>query len=172
MTIPEMEGVLAIADSYPLRDRLLVHLMYSAGLRVGEVVALRWVDIDCDSDIVMVHGKGGTQRRVPIGSDISRIAMQYRMTMSTVSVTNRVFSLSRRHVQTLIKVMCRAAGLSNSWSAHSLRHSAATHLLAGGGTIRDAQAFLGHQQLSTTQIYTHLVPTQLRDSLKKAHPRY
>ncbi|NBV41658.1 hypothetical protein EBR96_02670 [bacterium] len=164
---------------FSLRDRCIVNVLYSAGLRVGECVSLRIRDIDFKKGILSVNGKRDRQRMVPVSSDTLMLLRSYLSESSSAGfsgdrplfISRSGTRLSRRMVQLVIKRACQAAGLSAEWSAHSFRHSAATHLLDDGAQIRDVQAFLGHQRIATTQLYTHVARGHLRAVFESAHPR-
>ncbi len=164
----------------PLRDQLLVQLAYTGGLRVSELAGLRVRNIDMHRGVIQLVGKGARERIVPIGLEVGRLISQYIRIQSFqfsessdfLFSSSRSGGLSTRAIQLVIKRVSVIARLPEWVSVHSLRHSAATHLLRDGATVRDVQAFLGHQCLSTTQIYTQLVSGQLRLAVQSAHPRY
>lgn len=162
-----------------LRDRALLELMYSSGLRVSEVVALRVSDIDLRERIVRCLGKGGKARVVPIGRlactflsvHISGLARNGRPAAETLVFAGRRGSLTRQHVWSLVRQYGRAAIHGERVTPHTLRHSFATHLLRGGANLRAIQQMLGHSQLSTTEVYTHLDMGHLKQVYRNAHPR-
>ena len=176
----QMTALMSVLPIVPLRDQLLVQLAYTAGLRVSELASVRLGDIDMHRGVIQLAGKGGRERIIPIGLEVGRLISQYirihSYQFSGVSdflfSSTRAVALSTRAIQLVIKRVSVMAGLPGWVSPHSLRHSAATYLLKDGATVRDVQAFLGHQRLSTTQIYTHLVSGQLRRAVQSAHPRY
>ncbi len=166
-----------------LRDRAMLETMYSAGLRVSELVALRDGDIDADEQIVRVRGKGRKERISPLGSfaiaAIDRYAKKRVREPKTEALgreapvfVNRFGRiLTTRSVGRMLEKYIAATGLDKRTSPHTLRHSFATHLLDRGADIRSVQELLGHKSLATTQIYTHVSAANLRKVYEKAHPR-
>lgn len=165
-----------------LRDRAILEVMYSCGLRVSEVVGLDWSDIDLELEIVRVRGKGGKERLVPIGRAALAALAAYRSRRdalcprrmcdpSAVCLNRRGQRLTTRSVARLLDGYVVASGLATKASPHALRHSFATHLLNAGADIRAIQELLGHASLSTTQRYTHVNLDQLMRVYDKAHPR-
>jgi len=164
------------------RDRALLELLYSAGLRVSEVISLRQTNLDLDANAVRVVGKGSRERVVPLGSHARRRLDEYlglaRPTLATgkrlrpeIFLSHRGAPLSRQAVWKLLKQHVRRACLDSRVSPHSLRHAFATHLLDGGADLRAVQAMLGHADVATTQIYTHVAPRRLREVHRRFHPR-
>ncbi len=164
-----------------LRDRALLEVMYACGLRASEAIDLRLADIHLDEQILRARGKGSKERLVPIGRQALAALRAYcargRPALVGVQVERRLFvnrsgrGLSRQGLYKIIKGHARSAGLENKMSPHTLRHSFATHLLAGGCDLRSLQEMLGHADLSTTQVYTHLSAERLKDVYFSAHPR-
>lgn len=162
-----------------LRDRALLELMYSSGLRVSEVVSLRVRDLDLGERIVRCTGKGGRSRVVPVGrvacsflsAHIAGLARNGKPPSGALLFPGRKGALTRQRVWCLVRRYARTASLGEHVSPHTLRHSFATHLLRGGANLRAIQQMLGHSQLSTTEIYTHLDMNHLRDVYRSAHPR-
>ena len=164
-----------------LRDRALLETMYACGLRASEAIALERSQVDLDAGIVRARGKGSKERIVPIGSEALRSLRAYlekgRPRLVGLSEEPRVFvnvrghGLSRQGLYKIIQRHARAAGLERKMSPHTLRHTFATHLLAGGCDLRSLQEMLGHADIGTTQIYTHLTPDRLREVYFEAHPR-
>ncbi len=166
-----------------LRDRAMLETMYSAGLRVSELVGVRDGDMDFDEQIVRVRGKGRKERISPLGSFAIRAIQAYaarRVRDSTVESLSRdapVFvnrfgnQLTTRSVGRMLEKYIAVAELDSRTSPHTLRHSFATHLLDRGADIRSVQELLGHKSLATTQIYTHVSAANLRQIYEKAHPR-
>ncbi len=164
------------------RDRALLEMLYSAGLRVSEVVTLRQVNLDLDANCVRVVGKGSRERVVPLGSH-ARARLDDYMALARpilaahhrqrpeIFLSARGLPLSRQAVWKLLKHYLRVAALDSRVSPHSLRHAFATHLLDGGADLRAVQAMLGHADVATTQIYTHVAPRRLRDVHRRFHPR-
>ena len=164
-----------------LRDRALLETMYACGLRASEAIALERAQIDLEAGILRTRGKGSKERIVPIGSAALRSLHQYldrgRPRLVQLRDEPRVFvnargeGLSRQGLYKIIQRHARAAGLERKMSPHTLRHTFATHLLAGGCDLRSLQEMLGHADIGTTQIYTHLSPERLREVYFEAHPR-
>lgn len=181
MTEDEVEKLLAqpdISGEIGLRDRAILELMYAAGLRVSEAANLRITDIDLDAGILTCKGKGNKQRKVPLGKSAVEWLKSYlakRKKKEHIEMRNLfVTSLSRPITrQTIFKFIKEYAGKANlhEVSPHTLRHSFATHLLQGGADSRSVQAMLGHADISTTQIYTHVTDNHLRKTYEKFHPR-
>lgn len=162
-------------DERGLRDRAILETFYSTGMRLSELVGLNLADIDFISGIVKVRGKGKKERLVPIGETALRCIRAYlekrRKGGEVVFVNKNGTRLSGRGVSGLVKKCMRLAGTRPGTSAHTLRHSYATHLLNRGADLRTVQELLGHANLSTTQIYTHLTTDKLKSVYEKAHPR-
>ena len=160
-----------------LRDRALIELLYATGMRVSELVGLRPADVNLDAAYLTCTGKGDKQRIVPIGDEATRWVRQYlrdaRPTLVGRRKTPRLFvnargggpGLTRVGFWKILKAYARQAGLSTSLSPHVLRHSFATHLLERGADLRAIQMMLGHADLSTTQIYTHVLEQRMRVDL-------
>ncbi len=163
-----------------VRDRAMLHTMYAAGLRVTELVDLDLGDVNLAEGFVSALGKGNKRRIVPIGEH-ARVAMaQYlsevrpkwaRPASRACFVTARGKAMTRQGFWRIVKKYARAAGISKDISPHKLRHSFATHLLAGGADLRSVQTMLGHADISTTQIYTHVSGDHLRKMYERYHPR-
>jgi integrase/recombinase XerD len=164
-----------------LRDRALLETMYACGLRASEAISLELSALDLDEAILRAHGKGSKERIVPIGSKAVEALRAYfergRPRLVGVSEERRVFvnvrgrGLSRQGLYKIVQRHARSAGLADRMSPHTLRHTFATHLLAGGCDLRALQEMLGHADIGTTQIYTHLSTDRLRDVYFEAHPR-
>ncbi len=164
------------------RDRALLELLYSAGLRVSEVVTLRHTNLDLDASCVRVIGKGSRERIVPLGRH-ARARLDDYLALARpvlagshrprpeIFLSGRGLPLTRQGVWKLLKRYLRDACLDSRVSPHSLRHAFATHLLDGGADLRAVQAMLGHADVATTQIYTHVAPRRLRDVHRRFHPR-
>jgi integrase/recombinase XerC len=164
-----------------LRDRAILETLYSAGLRVAELTGLNVDDIDLDSGLATVRGKGKRERLALLGpqataalklwlSERGAVAAELR-SQKAVFLNKRGTRLTTRSVGRLLEKYLAGAGLDARTSPHTLRHSFATHLLDRGADIRSVQELLGHRSLSTTQVYTHVTTHRLRDSYQKAHPR-
>ncbi len=183
LSVEEIDAILAAIDlSTPLghRNRAMVELLYSCGLRASELTGLRLPDLFFDEGFVRVTGKGDKQRLVPMSDEARRQLMpwleQRRTMIPTTEARELVFlnrrggGLSRVMLFRIIKELVAVAGIDKSVSPHTLRHSFATHLLAGGANIRQIQQMLGHESILTTEIYTHVERSQLRQSLATHHP--
>jgi integrase/recombinase XerC len=165
-----------------LRDRAILELLYSSGLRVSELVGLDWTDIDAGLELVRVRGKGGKERLVPVGQKALAALAAYRARLnqlcppqprdaSAVYLNQRGSRLTTRSVARIVDRYVLASGIASKASPHALRHSFATHLLNAGADLRAIQELLGHASLSTTQKYTHVNLDQLMSVYDKAHPR-
>jgi integrase/recombinase XerC len=165
-----------------LRDRAILETLYSAGLRVSEVVGLELDDIDFDAGIIMVRGKGKKERLALVGGKAQEalkawigardLLLEGRLARAVAVFLNKNGTrLTTRSVGRMLEKYLAQAGLDPRSSPHTLRHSFATHLLDRGADIRSVQELLGHASLGTTQIYTHVTTHRLRDSYHKAHPR-
>ena len=159
-----------------LRDRALLELFYSSGLRLSEVCALRWRDLDVASALVQVHGKGRRERLVPVGSHALKALADWRAD-SAGGDNDPVFPgrgggpISQRAIQLRIQQLARRQGLFKHVHPHMLRHSFASHILESSGDLRGVQELLGHADIATTQIYTHLDFQHLARVYDAAHPR-
>ncbi len=169
------------ANPIDLRDRALLELMYGCGLRASEAVGLELNDIDLNRGFVRPHGKGSKERVVPLGSAASAAVMRY-LRSSRPSLVNgnperhlfvnfRGGVLTRQGLYKIIQRHAKAAGLEGKMSPHTLRHTFATHLLSGGCDLRSVQEMLGHADVATTQLYTHLSTERIREVYFKSHPR-
>lgn len=164
-----------------LRDRALLELMYACGLRASEAVDMRLEEIDLEGGVLRANGKGSKERLVPIGSKAAEALRIYlargRPLLVGARDERRVFvnqrgrGLTRQGLYKIVQRHARTAGLGDKMSPHTLRHTFATHLLAGGCDLRSLQEMLGHADIATTQIYTHLSAERLRDVYFGAHPR-
>jgi integrase/recombinase XerC len=164
-----------------IRDRAILETLYSAGLRVGELTGLNLADVDLESGLATVRGKGKRERLALLGPPAlgalrhwlaQRDALAGRARSQTaVYLNKRGTRLTTRSVGRLLQKYLALAGLDPRTSPHTLRHSFATHLLDRGADIRSVQELLGHRSLANTQIYTHVTTHRLRDSYHKAHPR-
>ncbi|HJP90872.1 MAG TPA: tyrosine recombinase [Pyrinomonadaceae bacterium] len=158
------------------RDRAILELMYATGLRASELVSLRNQDIDLISGLVTCHGKGSRQRIIRFGKSAAHWIKHYRNTTPLYATpnsylfTNRGKALTRQLLWTLLNQYGYAARIP-SISPHTLRHSFATHLLHNGAELKHVQALLGHSDISTTAIYTHITPAHLIHSYRLQHPR-
>ncbi len=180
----EIERLLAApggGDPRSLRDRALLELFYSSGLRVSELAALTLQQIDLEHGFLRVFGKGSKERVVPIGGKAIDAVATYissgrphlvkARTGSQLFLNNQGRALSRVALWMIVKKHAKRAGITKSVKPHALRHSFATHLLSGGADLRAIQEMLGHASISTTQIYTAVEPQRLLDHHAKFHPR-
>ncbi len=164
-----------------LRDRALLETMYACGLRASEAITLELSEIDLEAGMLRARGKGSKERLVPIGSKAIETLKAYlaggRPRLVGIRDEPHVFvnlrgaGLSRQGLYRIVQTHARGAGLEQRMSPHTLRHTFATHLLAGGCDLRSLQEMLGHADIGTTQIYTHLSADRLRDVYFDAHPR-
>jgi integrase/recombinase XerD len=186
LAVEEVDRLLAQPDvSTPrgLRDRALIELLYATGMRVSELVGLRPSDVNLEASYLTCTGKGDKQRIVPIGDEASswvgRYIREARPSLLRRRSTPRLFvnargggvALTRIGFWKILKGYARQAGLTSSLSPHMLRHSFATHLLERGADLRAIQMMLGHADLSTTQIYTHVLEQRMRAVYDQFHPR-
>ena len=166
-----------ISTEEGIRDRAVLEIMYATGLRVSELVNLKHDDLDLMSGLVRCHGKGNKERRVPLGKSAIHWLQQYtavkagygKQTSPNVFL-HRGRPFTRQLAWSMIKQQAEKVGIKNV-SPHTLRHSFATHLLQHGADSRSVQALLGHSDISTTQIYTHITDMHLRSAYDRHHPR-
>ncbi|HRN77854.1 MAG TPA: tyrosine recombinase [Candidatus Dependentiae bacterium] len=189
---PDVEKLFAVADNdnstHALRNKVMLYLMYTSGMRVSELVRLKTSDIQFDTGFITVDGKGGKQRIVPIPHAIINMLREYIDTKLEVQNATRkartvvpyLFStqyagvikpMSRQSFWIILKEMWAKTGSKKNISPHQLRHSLATHMLKKGVDLRSLQMILGHENLSTVQIYTHIETSYLRTIYDKKHPR-
>lgn len=184
LAVDEVERILSQPrgeDPGSLRDRAILELLYAAGLRVSELVALDAGDVHLSMEYVRCVGKGSKERIVPIGSQavnamrnylaLARPALVGRRAGTALFLNRRGGRLTRQSVWAVLKGRAAQAGIRKPLSPHTLRHSFATHLLDGGADLRAVQEMLGHASIVTTQIYTHLTRSRLREVYRRAHPR-
>lgn len=185
LSIEDIELLLNAIDTdtpLGLRDRALFELMYAAGMRVSEVCTLTSEQILMDEDLILVRGKGNKERIVPLGAEAKKWLLQYLengrpqltkryFTEGIIFLNNRGQALQRKGIWFILKKLAQKAGLTKPISPHTFRHSFATHLLEGGADLRIVQEMLGHVDISTTQIYTHLDSTYLKEVHSSFHPR-
>jgi integrase/recombinase XerD len=164
-----------------LRDRALLETMYACGLRASEAIDLEVGDVDLEDGILRARGKGSKERLVPVGSAAARALTAYLQRgrarlvgdrwEARLFVNQRGAGLSRQGLYKIVQRHAASAGLASKMSPHTLRHSFATHLLAGGCDLRSLQEMLGHADIATTQLYTHLSAERLKDVYFESHPR-
>ena len=180
LTEDEINCLLAAPDvstEEGVRDRAVLEIMYATGLRVSELIGLKQNDIDLLAGLVVCHGKGNKERRVPLGKSAIHWLQQYAAVKAGYgkSTSPNVFlhrgrPFTRQLAWSMIKRHAENVGIKNV-SPHTLRHSFATHLLQHGADSRSVQALLGHSDISTTQIYTHITDMHLRSAYDRHHPR-
>lgn len=186
ISVDDVERLIDAAgfDRTPLavRDRALLELLYGTGARISEAVGLAVDDLDLTERTALLSGKGGKQRRVPVGSFAARAVENYLVRVRpalaaagrgtpTLFLNARGGPLSRQSAWTVLRTAADRAGLAAGISPHTLRHSFATHLMEGGADVRVVQELLGHASVTTTQIYTLVTVEQLREVFAAAHPR-
>jgi integrase/recombinase XerD len=180
----DVETLLAAPDIETpagLRDRAMIETLYATGLRVSELVSLKLLNLDLNAAVLRVTGKGGKDRLVPLGEEsqhwLSRYLKESRTAMlngkkcAEVFVTPRGAGMTRQAFWHLLKRRAQKAGIHKPLSPHTLRHAFATHLLAHGADLRTVQMLLGHADISTTQIYTHVARERLKQLHRMHHPR-
>ncbi len=178
LSAPPTDGPLGI------RDRAMLELLYATGMRISELVTLRLRDLDVEDRLIRVRGKGSKERIVPFGAAAREALSAYlgaaRPELAAVAngggegrvfLSRRGRALSRKGAWEVVRRNVRAAGIQKRVTPHTLRHTFATHLLQGGADIAAVQEMLGHADISTTQIYTHLDRTYLTEVHRRYHPR-
>jgi integrase/recombinase XerD len=168
-------------DPIAMRDRAMLELMYACGLRASETIDLEMGNIDLVDHVVRARGKGSKERLVPVGRTAARAVADYmrrgrpalvgERTQPHLFVNFRGGQLTRQGLYKIIGRHAKSAGLEDKMSPHTLRHTFATHLVAGGCDLRSVQEMLGHADVSTTQLYTHLSNQHIKDAYFRAHPR-
>ena len=179
--IDAMEAAIDVSTYEGCRNRAVVEVMYSCGLRVSEVVSLRISNLFLQEEYIMVEGKGSKQRLVPISETAITLIRDYLAVRGDVNVKSdaedilfrnrRGSGMSRVMIFYIVKDLCEQCGIHKNISPHSLRHSFATHMLEGGANIRAIQQLLGHESISTTEIYVHIDCSYLRREVVNCHPR-
>ena len=179
MSEDEVESLLGSPKSsikIERRDKAMIEILYATGMRITELVNLKLTDIDFNRSVLKVFGKGSKERLVPYGekaAEALRIYLEDRKKLDSkdVFLSNRGTRITRGAFWQRIKIYIKRENLKSSISPHTLRHAFATHLLNRGADLRSVQILLGHSDLSTTQIYTHIAKKRLGEILKKHHPR-
>lgn len=182
LTIEEVELLLDIELKTPFdyRNKAMLELMYSSGLRVSELLDLTLTDIDFENDLVKIFGKGAKERIIPIGdyalNALSKYVSEYRNSLikfptDILFLNNHGKKMSRSGFFKIIQKIAEEKGIKKEISPHILRHSFATHMLESGADLRSIQELLGHENMSTTSIYTHVRGDLLRKSYDEFHPR-
>ena len=179
-----VSDIIKMIDSYDFdnflnaRNKAIIDFMYSTACRVSELTDVKFSDIDFDDNFVKLQGKGSKQRIVPIGSELNetlqyylKIRKEFENNESYLFISKNKKKLDRSAVFRLIKKTALIAGINSSVHPHTLRHSAATHMLEAGCDLRTLQEFLGHTSVSTTKIYTKLTKEFLVEIFKESHPR-
>ena len=184
LNIQEVEKLLEAPSSSSLfgqRDRAMLELLYSCGLRVSELINLSYHNINLKEEFIRIHGKGNKERVLPMGE----VAIDYLMKYETNArpmllkngqsdsyfLSNRGSAMSRQNFFYIIKAYANQVGIDKPLSPHSLRHAFATHLVQKGADLRSVQLMLGHSDISSTQLYTHIQNAQLKAQHAKHHPR-
>ncbi len=185
LSIEEIDAMIQAVDLSKQegeRNRAIIETLYSCGLRVSELVSLRFEDLHFDKGFIRIIGKGNKERLVPVSptveSEITNYRQNTRAQLNILSKDEKIVFLNRRGAQltrvmifTMIKQTAIVAGISKPVSPHTFRHSFATHLLEGGANLRAIQEMLGHESITTTEIYTHLDERFLREAIISYHPR-
>ncbi|RLL48150.1 site-specific tyrosine recombinase XerD [Oceanobacillus piezotolerans] len=180
----EVEKLLMMKEDTPLavRNKAMLELLYATGLRVSEMITLRMSDLHLTMGFIQCFGKGSKERIVPIGNVAVQAVENYvnharsqllkkQNTENVVFVNQHGRPLSRQGFWKILKKIAKEAGIEKTITPHTLRHSFATHLLENGADLRIVQEMLGHEDISTTQIYTHVTKTRLKDTYQTYHPR-
>ena len=170
-----------LKDAYSYRNKAMLELMYSSGLRVSELLNLELNNIDLNMNLVRIFGKGNKERIVPIDDIATKYLYEYiniyRNTLLKNKVSNLLFlnsrgeRLSRQGFFKILREISLEKGIKRDISPHTLRHSFATHLLNHGADLRSIQTMLGHENIETTQIYTHVSNNYIKENYDEAHPR-
>ncbi len=184
LSVPEVSRLLAISASQAplqLRNNAMLHLLYATGLRVSELVGISTAGVNLSCGYLRVLGKGSKERLIPFGAEAGKRIAGYlqssrpQLLKGRISdylfVTNRGTSMTRLRFWQIIREICRAKGINKKISPHMLRHAFATHLVENGADLRSVQMMLGHSDIATTQIYTHVDSKRLKTCHKKFHPR-
>ncbi len=184
LSLVDVEALLAAPDPktlFGVRDKAMLEILYATGLRVSELVSLKLDDVDLEVGFLRSMGKGSKERVVPIGA-VAQEAVQDYLLMARrlflkgkmaneLFITRRGSKMTRQGFWKILKAYALKANISNSISPHTLRHAFATHLLEGGADLRSVQEMLGHADISTTQIYTHILEERMREVHDRFHPR-
>ncbi|EHQ08687.1 MAG: site-specific tyrosine recombinase XerD [Leptonema illini] len=184
LTVDEIRSLFTVFDEndpYEIRDRAIFEMMYSSGLRISEACAMKMSDVDLDNLMIAVRGKGGRERLIPFGEQSKQVIDDYLTNSREVILKDRdseyLFiskkgeSLNRKSVWRLLKKYISRTGITKTVTPHTFRHSFATHLIENNADLRSVQELLGHLDIATTQIYTHMAASQLKEVHRKHHPR-
>jgi len=179
--ITELFKSISESDIFELRDKTIFELLYSCGLRISEAVELKMSDVDLENRLLKVKGKGDKERIVPFGEEALRLLRLYNTASRPhiiggrqsefVFISKKASKLNRKSVWRLLKGYVERTSINKNITPHTLRHSYATHLIENGADLRSVQELLGHVDISTTQIYTHLAQKKLKEIHKKFHPK-
>lgn len=188
----EVEKLLKIADANPaligVRNKVMLYLLYVSGMRISELINLMLADVQFDTGFIMVRGKGGKERMVPIPQAMLKMTREYITRIHPALISQdgvgrtsdylfpvvyggKIKPISRQAFWMILKKLWRKTGIKRDISPHVLRHSLATHMLKNGADLRSLQLILGHENVSTVQIYTHVETSHLRKIYDKKHPR-
>ena len=166
-----------------VRNSMMIYLLYSSGMRVSELVNIKISDIHFDTGFISIDGKGGKQRMIPLPQSMMSLLQQYLQTRTVshslknplylfpIVYGKKIKPISRQSCWGILKKMCEQAGIKRAISPHQLRHSFATHMLEKGVDLRSLQVLLGHEEIATVEIYTHVETSELRKIYDKKHPR-
>ena len=162
-----------------IRNSLMMYLLYASGIRVTELITIKITDIHFDTRFLMIQGKGGRQRMIPlpqsiitrISDYIQRYSDSKALYLFPIKYGKKIKPISRQSCWNILKKLCAQAGIKRAISPHQLRHSFATHMLAKGADLRSLQMLLGHEEITTVEVYTHVEMSQLRHVYDKKHPR-
>jgi len=184
LSVNEIDDLLDAPDiktTIGMRDKAMLELMYSCGLRVSELINLNHQNINLNDECILIHGKGNKERLLPIGDFAIECLQNYELHSrpnllkssqnDAYFLSNRGSMMSRQNFFYVIKNYAEKIGINKHLSPHSLRHAFATHLVQRGADLRSVQLMLGHSDISTTQIYTHIQDVQLKNQHQKHHPR-
>jgi integrase/recombinase XerD len=168
-------------DLYELRDKTIFELLYSCGLRITEAIEILYHNVDFENSLIRVIGKGNKERLAPVGEEAKRLLRKYiqesrplicgKRESEYLFISKKGSKLNRKSVWRLLKNYVARTKIRKNITPHTLRHSFATHLIENGADLRSVQELLGHMDISTTQIYTHLAKKKLQEIHKKHHPR-
>lgn len=182
LSIEEVETLLDInlLDKYSYRNKAMLELMYSSGLRISELINLKIHDVNLNMNNVRILGKGSKERIIPIGDYATEYVKLYLENYRNLFIKNKInddlflssrgTSMTRQAFFKIIKNSAKTKGIKTDFSPHTLRHSFATHMLENGADLRTLQELLGHSDISTTQIYTHVSNNMLKEIYNKSHP--
>jgi len=190
LTQEEVTRVLACSEkdksSLGIRNSMMIYLLYGSGMRVSELVSIKISDIHFDTRFISIEGKGGRQRMIPLPQSIMSLLSNYitfhiassaphsiknPLYLFSIQYGKKIKAISRQSCWMILKKICEQAGIKRAISPHQLRHSFATHMLEKGVDLRSLQVLLGHEEITTVEIYTHVETSQLRKIYDKKHPR-